>query len=80
MGCHDGFGFPWKNVWMTKVPLRVAFFVWLTGLGKIFTMDNLRKQRIIVVNRYCMCKMNEESVDHLLHCKVACAIWNVFLC
>jgi hypothetical protein len=27
LGCHDGFWFPWKSVWRTKVPLRVAFFV-----------------------------------------------------
>jgi hypothetical protein len=27
MGSHDGFSFPWKSVWQTKVPLRVAFLV-----------------------------------------------------
>jgi hypothetical protein len=26
MGCRYGFRFPWKSVWRTKVPLRVAFF------------------------------------------------------
>jgi hypothetical protein len=41
-------------------------------------MDNLWKWRVIVVAKCCMCKRNEESVDHLLHCEVACAIWNVF--
>jgi hypothetical protein len=25
-----------------------------------------------------MCKMNGESVDHLLHCEVVCALWNIF--
>lgn len=42
-------------------------------------MDNLRKQHVIVVNMCCMCKMNGESVDHLLHCEVVCALWNIFL-
>jgi hypothetical protein len=28
----------------------VAFFVWLATLGKILTMDNLRKWHVIVVN------------------------------
>ena len=54
--------------------------MWLVAVGKIFTMDNLWKQRIIVVDRCCMCKRNEESIDHLLlHFEVVCAIWNVFL-
>jgi hypothetical protein len=31
-----------------------------------------------VIDRCCMCKKNEESVDHLLllHCEVACVLWN----
>jgi hypothetical protein len=40
MGGRDCACFPWKSVWQTKVPLRVAFFVWLVALGKIFTMGN----------------------------------------
>jgi hypothetical protein len=30
-----------------------------------------------VIDRCCMCKMNGESVDHLvLHCEVSCVLWN----
>jgi hypothetical protein len=63
-------------VWRTKVPLRAAFFAWLAALGKILTIDNLRKQHVIVVGRCCMCKMNKgEFVDHLLlHCEVVGAL------
>jgi hypothetical protein len=39
MGCHDGFHFPWKIIWLTKVSLRVVFFSWLATLGKILTME-----------------------------------------
>ena len=28
--------------------MRVAFFVWTTVLGKILTLDNLRKKNIIM--------------------------------
>jgi hypothetical protein len=64
--------FPWKSIWQTKVPLKMAFFAWAAALGKILTLDNLKKRHVIVINRCCMCKKNGESVDHLLlHCEVA---------
>ena len=40
--------FPWKMMWQSKVPPRVAFFSWTAALGKILTMDNLWKRHIIV--------------------------------
>jgi hypothetical protein len=36
--------FPWKSIWHSKVPSRVAFFGWTADLGKILTHDNLRKE------------------------------------
>ncbi|XP_059629652.1 uncharacterized protein LOC132272538 [Cornus florida] len=30
-----GSEFPWKSVWCSKAPLRIAFFVWTATLGKI---------------------------------------------
>jgi hypothetical protein len=69
--------FPWKSIWRTKAPSKVTFFAWVAALRKILTLDNLRKRQIIVINRCCMCKKNEESVDHLLlHCEVACVLWS----
>jgi hypothetical protein len=70
-------------LWQTKVPLRVGFFFFFFPLGwplsKIFTMDNLRKWHVIVVDRCCICKKDGESVDHLLiYYEVACALWNDF--
>jgi hypothetical protein len=35
------------------------------------------RRHVIVMDRYCMCKRNEESVNHLLHCDVASAILSV---
>jgi hypothetical protein len=69
--------FPWRSIWKVKVPLRMSFFVWTAAFGKILTLDNLRKRRIIVVDRCCMCKQSSKSVDHLLfHCKVAQDLWS----
>lgn len=45
--------------------------VWLADLRRILIMDNLQKQHIILVDRWCMCKRNIESIGHLLlHCEV----------
>jgi hypothetical protein len=74
--CKDTVSFPWKSIWRTKVPLKVAFFGWSAAQGKILTLDNLRKRQVTVVNRCCLCKRDGESVDHLLiHCDIAQALW-----
>jgi hypothetical protein len=41
--------FPWRSIWKVKVHLRVSFFFWTVVLGKILTLDNLRKSGLIVV-------------------------------
>ena len=72
---HDGTPFLWKSVWRIKVSLRVAFFVWSVSLGKILTMDNLKKRHVIVVDLCCICKRSIVSVDcFLLNCEVARAV------
>jgi hypothetical protein len=69
--------FPWKSIWRTKAPYRVAFFAWTVVLGKILTIDNLRKRNLIVINRCSLCKSDEENVDHLLlHCDIARTLRN----
>jgi hypothetical protein len=70
--------FPWKSIWKVKVPVRVSFFAWTAALGRILTVDNLRKRGLIVVDWCSMSKRSGESVDHfLLHCDVARALWSV---
>ena len=73
--------FPWKMVWQSKVPPRVAFFSWTAALGKILTIDNLWKRHLVVLEWCFMCKRCGESVDHLLlHCPIAIEMWSMIFC
>jgi hypothetical protein len=62
----------------TQAPSRAAFYAWSATLEKILTLNNLRRRHVIVKDKCCMCKRNEKSVDHLLHCDVASAFLSVF--
>lgn len=53
---YDGTLVPWNCIWRNKVPFRAALFAWLAALGKILTLDNLRKRYVILVDWCCMCK------------------------
>ena len=41
--------FPWKSIWRSKAPPRVAFFAWTAAQGKILTLDNIRRRGMVVV-------------------------------
>jgi hypothetical protein len=64
--------FPWKAIWKAKAPRRVSFFVWSAAWGKILTCDNLMRRGYSMARWCCMCRVNGESVNHLLiHCRFA---------
>jgi hypothetical protein len=46
--------FSWKSIWRVRVPSRVALFGWMVALGKILTLDNLRKGNVMVVDCCCL--------------------------
>jgi hypothetical protein len=57
--------------------VRHLFFspTWKAALSKILSLDNVRKQHIIVIDWCCLCKKSVETVGHLLlHCELASAL------
>ena len=73
-------GFPWKGIWKTKIPKRVAFFLWTAAHDRILTLDNLRLRGRILANWCCMFCCDGVSVDHLLlHCSVTHSLWTFML-
>ena len=56
--------FPWKFVWRSKIPPRVAFFSWTIALGKILTLENLWYKGVAVIDWCYMCKKSGELVTH----------------
>lgn len=52
------------------------FFFGTTALGKILTVGNMGKRKVIVVGWCNMCKRSGKSIDHLfLYCDVARELW-----
>ena len=61
-----------------KSPRRVAFFMWTVTWGRILTCDNLKKRGLVLAGWYCMCKADDESVDHFfIHCWAARKLWSL---
>ena len=71
---------PWKHIWKTKIPYKVACFTWLLAKEAVLTQDNLIKRGISLCSRCFLCGENAETVNHLfLHCKITDQLWKIFI-
>ena len=69
-------------VWLGFAPPRVEAFCWLTVVGKVSTVDNLRRRGLTSNNISNTCVMcgKEGSIDHLfLQCEVVFRVWSSFI-
>lgn len=67
---------PHKEIWISKVPSQVCFFISSLLLGRTLTTDNLQKRGMIVDGRCVMCSNSNENIDHLLRtCRFSADIW-----
>ncbi|KAF5175554.1 Reverse transcriptase zinc-binding domain [Thalictrum thalictroides] len=58
--------FPFKFTWEPRIPTNVKFFMWSAHWGRVLTVDMLQRRGVQTPNRYCLCKMEEETLNHLL--------------
>ncbi|KAJ9673913.1 hypothetical protein PVL29_023454 [Vitis rotundifolia] len=78
LGAPSALAFPFKSIWVDKVPTKVAFFAWEASWGKILTLDRLQKRGWQLPNRYFLCGCEEENVNHILiHCIVVRVLWEI---
>ena len=58
--------FPWSIIWRSWAPLRVRLFAWEVSCNRILTIDQLKRRGWNLANRCFMCKVEEETSDHLI--------------
>ena len=73
------------NIWMCTCVHScrnlVAFFSWTAALGKILSIINLQKRRMVILDWCCKCKKCGETMDNLLiHCPIALRLWTMVFC
>eukprot|EP00253_Pinus_taeda_P004076 PITA_04076 len=65
-----------KKLWKLKCPLKSIIFLWCILKRKIPTWDILQARFFIGPGRCPLCKMEEESINHLFtSCGVSLRIW-----
>ena len=70
--------FPWSIIWRSWAPMRVSFFAWEVSWTRILTIDQLKRRGWNMPNKCYLCKMEEETSDHLIiFCKNDTMLWNL---
>jgi hypothetical protein len=59
---------------------KETIFSRATALGRILMVDNLRRRGFQPINRCCLYKKDEKTINHfLLHCELSVDIWHFVL-
>ena len=61
----EGAEFPHSNVWVDRVPTKIAFFAWEAAWGKVLTLDRLQRRGWQFPNRCFLCGCEEETINHI---------------
>ena len=72
--------FPKSNIWVDRVPTKIAFFAWKAAWRKVLTLNRLQKKGWQLPNCCFLCGCEEEIVNHILiHYTVARVLWDIVL-
>lgn len=67
----------WKDLWKNQIWMKIKLFMWLMQHKKILTWENMRKIGVIGPSRCKLCKLPEETMEHLLNlCPFTYILWN----
>ena len=70
--------FAWSIIWRSWALMRVSFFAWEASWNRILTIDQLKRRGWNMPNRCYLCKVEEETSNHLiLFCKKATMLWSL---
>lgn len=77
----DGFiAFPHKQVWNTKILLKVSFLIWTLCHQGAPTLDKLHRPGLVNSDQCILCDDVQETQSHLfLHCDETRKVWKCFL-
>ncbi|RVW51893.1 hypothetical protein CK203_068023 [Vitis vinifera] len=72
--------FPNSNIWVDRVPTKIAFFTWEAAWRKVLTLDRLQRKGWQFPNCCFLCGCEEKTINHILiHCTVVRVLWISFL-
>ncbi|GLJ30993.1 hypothetical protein SUGI_0619400 [Cryptomeria japonica] len=70
----------WKKVWNPQLIPKINFFWWSLMHGKTLMLDNLKKRGFHLPNRCSLCKVDEETIDHIfVLCPFVVHLWSITL-
>lgn len=68
-----------NKVWLTLIPSKVCFTVWLVVRNKILTHEVLRNRGFNIVPKCVLCGCSIEETDHIFAgCQTARGLWATF--
>ena len=72
--------FPNSNIWVDRVPTKIAFFAWEDAWGKVLTLDRLQRRGWQFPNRCFLCGCEEKTINHILiYCTMVKGLWDIIL-
>ncbi|RVW53858.1 LINE-1 reverse transcriptase-like [Vitis vinifera] len=74
----DVMGFPYKSIWVARVPTKAAFFAWEASWGKVLTLDSLQRRGFSTSKSVFLVRMRRRKCkSYSIYCTVVRALWDI---